>query len=526
MRLQTKVLLILGFVWIAMSFIIYLDSQYILKNNYTKLENELIEQNINDVNRAFNRMIESLTLYTVAWSVWDEGYKFMKDKNKKFIASNFVPGTFTSSRNNFFMFYDTNAMFYYGKAYDFNTNKMTPVPQELKDYLYKNWEFVTHGSLDSRKFGILNTENGLIVMASLPILTGNSEGPSRGTVLMGYYLTKSQFNILSSTVGLKLKFFKIPFENKNPILEIALSAMTNNPTYYVYNINEHLSLGYILLRDINNQPIGLIQIEIPRDIYAEGVSTTKQYLLLIIIFGIIVLISTWILLRIFVLNRLLNVSKQVINISQTRKFDNKIIISGNDELQSMVDAINKMMMMIMLSQNKLRYMAHHDHLTGLPNRILFYELLSQEIANAISNNTKIAILFIDMDKFKEINDNFGHDIGDKVLVETANRLKDYMHEKGAVSRSAGDEFVLYFKNVQSLDILKTQIMELLTLLSKEIILDEIIIKYNFSAGISIFPDNGQTIETLLKAADHAMYAAKHHGGNNYHFYCKNDDMLI
>src|SRR3990167_7413977 len=135
MRLQTRVILILSAVWVFLTFVIILDSKYLLQNSYTKLENELIVQNVNDVNKAFNRMVESLTLYTISWSVWDDSYLFMKNKNEAFIKSNFVPGTFISSQINFFIYYDTNASYYFGKAYDLKKNTLTNIPQGVLDYL-------------------------------------------------------------------------------------------------------------------------------------------------------------------------------------------------------------------------------------------------------------------------------------------------------------------------------------------------------------------------------------------------------
>lgn len=209
MGLQIKVILITAFTWIIICVVVMLDSKLTVSRDFEKLEHQLIERNILSTQQAFNKMLSTLVLYSQAFSQWDEAYDFMKIKNKKFIDSNFVVGTFTSSNINFLMYYDNNNQLYYGKTFDLSKNILTNIPTGLSQYLAAHIDFLSHKTIKDFKVGIVNTNNGLIVMSSLPVLTSTGLGPSRGKLLMGYYLTKAHFDNLSEVVGMKLTFFPL-----------------------------------------------------------------------------------------------------------------------------------------------------------------------------------------------------------------------------------------------------------------------------------------------------------------------------
>ena len=166
----------------------------------------------------------------------------------------------------------------------------------------------------------------------------------------------------------------------------------------------------------------------------------------------------------------------------------------------------------------LNYQAHHDALTGLANRILFNDRLEQSLKKAQRSNTKTAVLFIDLDHFKEINDSLGHAIGDSVLKVVTDRLNSAVRLEDSIARLGGDEFVIIangLTNGQSASILAQKVLNALT---KPISLEGHMLYVSSSIGISIYPDDGHSTDNLLKYADAAMYKAKTEGRNNYQFY--------
>ena len=166
----------------------------------------------------------------------------------------------------------------------------------------------------------------------------------------------------------------------------------------------------------------------------------------------------------------------------------------------------------------LAHQAHHDALTGLPNRVLFNDRLKQAIEKAKRNNLKVALLFIDLDRFKEINDSLGHDTGDEVLKTVASRVRELLRDEDTLARLGGDEFTIILEDLTQAQDASLIARKILETLSKMINVDDNVLYISSSIGISIYPDDGENTQNLLKFADSAMYRAKDEGRNNYQFY--------
>lgn len=170
------------------------------------------------------------------------------------------------------------------------------------------------------------------------------------------------------------------------------------------------------------------------------------------------------------------------------------------------------------SNKDLTHLAHHDYLTGLPNRVLFMDRLEQTIKDSKREHIKSALFFMDLDHFKEINDNFGHDTGDAVLKEVCKRFLECIRENDTLSRLAGDEFTLIMKDVKNKNDIKKIASKVVTSINKPMNIDDQAIHISVSIGISIFPNDANNAEDILLLSDDAMYQAKAKGKNNFHFY--------
>lgn len=165
-------------------------------------------------------------------------------------------------------------------------------------------------------------------------------------------------------------------------------------------------------------------------------------------------------------------------------------------------------------QDKLRQMAHYDKLTHLPNRAYFYIALGQEIRRAKRNKEKFSIMFIDLDGFKAVNDNYGHDTGDELLVQVAIRLENNVRKADTVGRVGGDEFIILLSNVKSFDDSVVIANKMIESLNEDFTINKKIINIGASIGISNYPQNATKIDDIIKNADDAMYVAKNNGKNN------------
>lgn len=170
------------------------------------------------------------------------------------------------------------------------------------------------------------------------------------------------------------------------------------------------------------------------------------------------------------------------------------------------------------SRAQIDFLAHHDGLTGLPNRILLNDRLEMAIHTASRENKKLGVLFIDLDRFKNVNDSLGHSVGDQVLKEMATRLSAIIRTGDTVSRLGGDEFVVLFPKIKDESALIDLIQKLSVILQQPYIVEGISLHLTPSIGIAVFPTDGENPEVLIKNADAAMYLAKEKGRNNFQFY--------
>lgn len=170
------------------------------------------------------------------------------------------------------------------------------------------------------------------------------------------------------------------------------------------------------------------------------------------------------------------------------------------------------------AQERLQHIAHHDSLTGMPNRVLFVERLKQVLSRAQWHKRSLAVLFFDLDRFKIINDTLGHEAGDQLLKMVAERLLLCVREGDTIARFGGDEFAAFLDDIASPDDVAPIIRNFLHGLASPFVVEGHEFFISGSIGISLYPNDGADTKTLMKNADIAMYRAKQQGGNSYQFY--------
>jgi diguanylate cyclase (GGDEF)-like protein/PAS domain S-box-containing protein len=170
-----------------------------------------------------------------------------------------------------------------------------------------------------------------------------------------------------------------------------------------------------------------------------------------------------------------------------------------------------------LSEERIQLLAHFDQLTGLPNRALFNDRIKYAISSAQRSNKQLAVLFLDLDHFKNINDTLGHSLGDALLLQLAKRLKSVVREQDTVSRQGGDEFIIVLTDTDA-DEAAHVAEKLLRVVAAPYQIEQLELNVTSSIGIAIYPDDGENFESLYKNVDVAMYRAKQGGRNNYRFF--------
>ncbi len=163
-------------------------------------------------------------------------------------------------------------------------------------------------------------------------------------------------------------------------------------------------------------------------------------------------------------------------------------------------------------------LAYYDVLTKLPNRALLADRLQQAVARSHRNKTQLAICFLDLDGFKPVNDNFGHEVGDQILIKVAERITQNIREIDTVSRQGGDEFVILLNDIESEEQCAHTLERIHQSLSQPQLIDGVEHLLTASSGVTLYPGDQSEMSSLLRHADEAMYLAKKAGKNNYQFF--------
>jgi len=272
--------------------------------------------------------------------------------------------------------------------------------------------------------------------------------------------------------------------------------------------------GYRLILGLDGRPTAVLSVVRPSTT-ATLIRETGGYLLaavlvasLALIVGVIAAIDT------VVTRRVERLSENVRSITQRSDFSQRVDSSGSDEIATLGADINSMLTTLNDSQLELEYMAGHDMLTALFNRRRFEEELEREMLEQARSGGRGAILWLDIDNFKEVNDSLGHAVGDRLLAEFSKEIKQETRGYATLARIGGDEFALILPNADRaeaemaadrlISLLRTRVFEI----------DEHRITQRVSIGIALYPDHGATTDELLVSADLAMYEAKNSGGDS------------
>lgn len=256
-------------------------------------------------------------------------------------------------------------------------------------------------------------------------------------------------------------------------------------------------------------------------VLAEASRVGQKIVQIVLLFSLLALLTAIITSR-AVIRPLKSMTQAVQLFSRERKISE--LPSRQDELGQLAQSFREMQEEILSqledlthSRTAFEHLSRHDPLTGLPNRRVFFDRLERALTNSQISGKHLAVLFVDLDHFKSINDRYGHSLGDHVLKAVANLLRSATSENDSVARLGGDEFVIFFEAVEDTQHIVTILEKLHNRFQLPLFIDGHEVRVNASMGVSMFPRDGNDIEALVQHADHAMYAAKKSGRNTYSF---------
>lgn len=484
---------------------IYLVNSYQNKENYNEI---LLDEE--------KKLIALKLLDKVKLSLNDEIVLY--DKNDEFIAS-------VNKQNNRyilnFLSFKNSQPVIYSKFED----ELEYTIKDSKDSLLglkhiKNDK--TEKNIDSLYTITYNFVNDNIYIKSHLNIEDYSNQNKLAHIEMSKKLDKTFFEALSKDVNTEIRI-----NNKDLDLKSDMQTLSDNKFLENIIINQNNENYYSnLFLNTDNQIVG-IEASLDKHILQDALNEIRIQILLIIV--IIVLLMLFILR--FLFNKLLGDSFKILmnQIQKIEKYDysDSEVLKTGDELELISKNVNNLALTLSAREKELKiindnllYSSNHDELTGLANRRYFFNQLEISIKKAKQENKKIALLFVDLDYFKNINDTLGHDIGDVLLKVVATRLEELVGSLGILARLGGDEFVVVIDDFSSDEVVEKLAIDIMTLFKERFEILDSSFNVTASIGISIFPDNSNSGVELLKQSDLAMYHAKELGRNRYCLFSK------
>ena len=548
MKLRNKVLIAISIAWLLFLGLTYVGSRVILIQSFLNLEQDRADRDLARVDQALDQVSYALYTYTSDWSHCNYLYYFMQGKKPEFVPDNLNMTAFVNSNINLMSYWNNEGKIVVGGAIDTDNQKIIAFPGGLEKYIYRGSLLLDRKDINKDIRGFILVSSGIMLVAASAVTDGDKLLPPLGASIFGRNLNLALVQKIAETTRVDLKLFLLDQIKQSPQLEKNFNLLSKEKSgHHSVPINKDLLEGYTVIKDIYNKPIGMFRMTTPRAIYGTGLQAVNYYLTTFVVLGVIFsLLIIW-LLRILIIRRLERLDSEVADISEKQAIRQRVDASGNDELSSVSGEVNHMLDIIQASQEQLEQrvqertqelqktniqlqqeiterksvereliihkehlvrLAHYDSLTTLPNRVFFNEILNKAINHAKRQNKLFAVLFIDLDRFKNINDALGHPTGDLVLKEIGNRFASILRAGDILARLGGDEFIILLNDIQDPKFAAPVAEKILQITSQAVKIQAHEFFITSSVGICVFPNDGQSLEDLQKNADMAMYKEK------------------
>ena len=539
--IRTRFIGIMAVMLILTAGMVYLILHTVMQDKINILEDKYIIENVERTKKEIFKEIEVLDTIVMDWAVWDNSYQFMIDKNPEYIKANLSEDTLNNLKINIMLFIDNKGNLVHGEGYDIQKKESVPIDEALLKYI-KDHSLLQNNDVKYRKSGIV-TLNGkdLILLSICPILTSAGEGPINGYIVLGANFTEKKIADIGEELNseIKLTFLK-DFEYDRKFFDL------KDDKIQIDAVSDQKIIGRAFLDDIDGKHLLLLSIEKNRDINNIGEAGIKATLWLLLgLFFLFAIIITVILDR-GILLRFQELSNDIRKIGEGKDLSVRLkrqniddeLTDVSNEINGMLGALERSQLFLSKSesalkkaieklqdevlehektQEQIKYIAYHDTLTGLPNRNLLNELLVHSITLAERNNKCMAVLFLDIDGFKMINDSKGHGMGDQILQEVAERLLKTLRKSDVIARHGGDEFIVIIEELDNCSGVELIANKIINCFQEPFHLENQDYFLTTSVGVAVYPADGQTPDMLIKNADIAMYKAKENGKNQYLF---------
>ncbi|KIL43436.1 hypothetical protein KP77_31420 [Jeotgalibacillus alimentarius] len=475
-----------GFLIVAVMFIQFVMTPLQLEEA-DEFDRQAVERDMERVKNYLEKEEDDLSHQLIDWSAWDDTYFFINDENPDYVADNLQPDMIANIQVQTVILLDENGELAYTAGVDRDD---TPFPID-KAFLSSVKE---QGNKNHVFYEMHNDE--MMMVASHEITRNDFSDPS-GFMMMGRVIDDRYLAELSDALSVDVA--------------LASEARTAGLTQANKVVSEYQ------LENVGRSDAITLSVGADRAFHEEKVTNLKKFKMMAAIGFILIALMIYFLFKLLVLSPIVRLAAalrahdQTVPVKRNRFYRNLL------EVKQLENEFFGMIQDVQRANDDMTLMAYHDQLTGLKNRFYLQKHFEGFVT---SSKNKKAVIFFDLDGFKKVNDTWGHEIGDLLLKEVAVRLKNYFpQEQVLISRIGGDEFIAVVSFEREEELLEAG-SELKELISREFILGSVSAHVSASIGISIYPEDGTRLSTLLKKADAAMYEAKAGGKNKVLMYKK------
>jgi GGDEF domain-containing protein/sensor domain CHASE-containing protein len=543
-----SLLVVLGLFILLASYALY----HVQRPFFEEIEHNEVSDQLNRTFHLIDDDRKMLEAFLLDWATWDDTWQFAKDRNQQYQQSNLATDYFGNRGFSFVIFVNNRREFVWAEAYDSN-GQGGPIGRVFPDPPDADNPLLSPGIFNEIASGFTDTPAGPALVSSAPILQSSGQGPASGHLIAGILFDSHKLAQMNLQLSAEVKL--VPFRDDSLALGDGASAETQDlldETMHVVAGDENIH-ALAVIRDLSSRPLSVLNVSRPRDVIALGNRAFQGSLILLVCAALVVLATLWFLLRGMVLSRVEQLTRIMVESREEQSVsdfgtildetiqalkhwrDNMSPAARKDEIGQLVHAFENLSTALQKTTLDIWKIAHLDGLTSLPNRRLYFERLYQQVEQARMADSKLAVLFLDLDDFKEVNDGLGHNAGDEVLKQVANRLKPLLNlpkrmncdadvteatelHQDMVARIGGDEFVVMLLG----DSLDSRVEEtaasIVNEISKPFHVKADSVTIGASVGIAIFPRDGDSVDNLVQHADVAMYAAKQCGKNAWQRY--------
>ncbi|HST03688.1 MAG TPA: CHASE4 domain-containing protein, partial [Chloroflexia bacterium] len=344
MTLQKKTLLIIALTLGVPILVLYFTSQAIVLGRFSSIENDEAVQNIQRVQSALDDDLTALESTTRDWSMWDDTFQFIADRNQDYIESNLTGSlAMDNNRLDVMLFYDAQGNEVFAKASDYQGGSQTPQPTSLLSRIGPDSPLLQHTSAASSIKGLISLPEGAMLLASEPIMHSSGEGEIGGTLIFGRFLNTDAIEHLAKTtlIGLSLtplSSLSASEDPEGPVPQLSVEA----PMQLIARSDDKLD-GYYLLTDVLGNPALVLEAEMPRVVYNKGVQNLYSYLLILLTVGILLGVVMTLLMKRLVLSRLALLRHEMGKISLSSDISHRVNMPGKDEFSDLSISINDML---------------------------------------------------------------------------------------------------------------------------------------------------------------------------------------